>query len=215
MLGATCALEENVVILLLSVSETFCASEGHDFCNSLHSANAVNNRCALTQNFCQGCSSHHWLVWQAEFLVQKGSVWEMNRKTSPHKALNLRAPVFIEFGSCRWFLYGWSMSASLEIRDWRVVCPLTFNKLKLLLEVFLQLGHCLPPGQGLCCIRAAVLKLLPSPIWDLFFAQLPPFLKFTGTYSLRDRYLSAGLVEVAQRVQQSLGWAVKDMHAVA
>lgn len=59
MLKATCALEENVVILLLSASETFCASAGHKFCNSLHSANPVNNRWALRQNFCQGCSSHH------------------------------------------------------------------------------------------------------------------------------------------------------------
>lgn len=56
MLRATCALEENIVILLLSVIETFCALAGHDFCISLHTANPVNNRCALRQNFCQGCS---------------------------------------------------------------------------------------------------------------------------------------------------------------
>lgn len=58
MLGATCALEENV-ILLLSVSEPSCASVRCNFCNSLHSANPVNNTCALRQNYCPGCSSHH------------------------------------------------------------------------------------------------------------------------------------------------------------
>lgn len=101
--------------------------------------------------------------------------------------------------TAEWFLYGWSVSASLEMRDWGVVfCVLTSDKHKILLEVFLQLSHCLPPGQGLCCLRAAVFKLLPFPVGDLFFAQLPPFLKFTGTYGLIDEYLSAGLVGVAQ-----------------
>lgn len=139
MLRATCFLEQKFVILLLPVYQTFAALAGHNFSKSLHPANPVNIGCARRLNFCQGWSSLHWRVWQAEVLVQKGCVWKMNRKTSPRKALNIRQPGF-GFLSCRWVIF------LRLIREQRLRgCPLSSDKHELLLEGFLQLGHGLPP----------------------------------------------------------------------
>lgn len=195
MLRATCAFEENVVILLLSLrhsvpwqdttSVTPCTLQTLWIIDVLWGRTSARGAPHITD------LSGELNFW----CMQKGSFWEMSRKTSPHKALNLRQPVFIEFRSCHWVTFAW-LERECFIRDQRLrgclspyfwwtwpptgsfsaAGPLTLS----------WVGSLLPTSS----------KFLPFPIWDLFFTLLPPFLKSRGTYSLRDSYLSAGLVEL-------------------
>lgn len=119
MLRATCAFEENVVILLLSLrhsvpwqdttSVTPCTLQTLWIIDVLWGRTSARGAPHITD------LSGELNFW----CMQKGSFWEMNRKTSPHKVLNLRQPVFIEFRSCHWVTFA-RLERECFIRDQRL-----------------------------------------------------------------------------------------------